>query len=111
MEPVVIHRLGVPDNSAGAGDDIEVYTMPLNKPRRGKHQHSTTTVLGNSGPGRALTWIITATEPARTVLEDLGCPPDRLLVYSKYNDPTPASRFGLGSPPGLTRHASPVGNA
>ena len=96
----VIHRLGVPDNSAGAGDDIEVYTMPLNKPRRGKHQHSTTTVLGNSGSGRALTWIITATEPARTVLEDLGCPPDRLLVYSKYNDPTPASRFAWGAPQG-----------
>jgi hypothetical protein len=96
----VIHRLGVPDNSAGAGDDIEVYTVPLNKPRRGKHQHSTTTVLGNSGPGRALTWIITATEPARTVLNDLGCPPDRLLIYSRYNDRTPASRFAWGAPQG-----------
>jgi hypothetical protein len=96
----VIHRLGVPDNSAGAGDDIEVYTVPLNKPRRGKHQYSTTTILGNSGPGRALTWIIAATEPARTVLEDLGCPPDRLLIYSRYNVRIPASRFAWGAPQG-----------
>jgi hypothetical protein len=105
----VIHRLGVPDNSAGAGDDIEVYTVPLNKPRRGKHQHSTTTVLGNSGSGRALTWIMTATEPARTVLKHSGCPSDRLLIYSKYNGQTPASRFGRGAPVGVRVTRPPWG--
>jgi hypothetical protein len=105
----VIHRLVVPDNSAGAGDDIAVYTVPLNKPRRGNHQHSTTTVLGNSGPGRALTWIITATEPARTVLNDSGRPSDRLLIYTKYNGHTPASRFGRGAPVGVRVTRPPWG--
>jgi hypothetical protein len=94
----VIDRLAMPDNSVGAGDDVEVYTVALNKPRRGKHQHSTTTILGNSDPGRALTWIIAATEPARTVLDDSECPTDRLLIYGRHHRYTPGSRFCLGIP-------------
>lgn len=106
----VIHRLAVPDNSAGAGDEIEVYTVPLHKPRRGERQHSTTTILGNSDAGRALTWIITATEPARAVLEDLGCPPDRLLIYSRYNIRVPTSRFAWGAPQGARITRPPWGS-
>lgn len=94
----VIDRLAVPDNSTGAADDVEVYTVSLNKPRRGSRQHSTTTVLGDSGPGRALTWLIAATEPARTVLEDSGCATDRLLIYGRHNNYAPQRRFTLGIP-------------
>lgn len=107
----VIDRLGVPDNSAGAGDEIDVYTFPLNKPRRGKYQHSTTTILGNSDTGRALTWIIAATEPARAVLEDLGSPLDRLLIYSRYNIRIPTSRFAWGAPQGARVTRPPWGSS
>lgn len=105
----VIHRLGVPDNSAGAGDDIDVYTVLLNKPRRGTHQHSTTTVLGNTGLGRALKWITAATEPARTVLENPELQPGRLLLYSNFNERTRGSRFSWGAPHGKNTKCPPWG--
>lgn len=80
----VIDRLRVPDTSAGAGDDEVLYTVELHKPRRGpKHQYSTTTELGTSDVGRALGWIIGATDPARAALAAVGFPTDRLVVYRK----------------------------
>ncbi|OBJ45600.1 hypothetical protein A5630_01155 [Mycolicibacterium mucogenicum] len=105
----VIHRLGLPDDSAGAGDDVDVYTVPLNKPRRGIHQHSTTTVLGNTGLGRALKWITAATDPARTVLARSEHPPERLLLYSNFNERTRGSRFSWGAPTGKNTKCPPWG--
>lgn len=94
----VIDRLVVPDNSIGAGEDVGVYSVMLNKPRRGYRQHSTTTVLANSDAGRALTWIINATEPARAALAHSGHPTDRLLITDRWMRYSPQSRFRMGIP-------------
>lgn len=94
----VIHRLVLPDNSVGAGEDARVYTVTLYKPRRGVQQYSTTTVLSTSDVGRALTWIISATEPARAVLQHQGNPTDRLIVYGNRTNYSPQARFRFGVP-------------
>lgn len=93
----VIDRMKLPDNSIGAGDVTDVYTVELHKPRRGTKQHSTTTVLGSSDAGRALTWILGITEPAREVLgqDDTA---NRLLIYSKVKNYSDDSRFAYGIP-------------
>jgi hypothetical protein len=95
----VIERLTQPDNSVGAGDGVTVYSVILNKPRRGHRQHSTTTVLANSDVGRALTWIINATEPARAALSHAGYPTDRLLIADRWSHySSPQTRFQIGIP-------------
>lgn len=94
----VIDRLTLPDNSIGAGDDIGVYTVLLDKPRRGYLRHSTTTVLANSDVGRTLTWIISATEPARAALAQMGQPSDRLIIYGCWHQYSAGARFRFGIP-------------
>lgn len=104
----VIERLVLPDNSVGAGEDSEVLTVRLDKPRRGANRHSTTTVIVESeaDTGRALRWIMDATDPARDVLAAVGEPTDQLLVYGRWKGYTASSRFALGVPKGTVRAAS-----
>ena len=103
--PSVIDRLTVPEFTVGAGEEVEVMTIRLDKPRRGGHRHSTTTEVVEPGAdtGRAVRWIIDATDPARDVLAAIGKPTDRLLVYGRWNGYTAATRFAVGPPTGTVR--------
>lgn len=94
----VIDRLTLPENSIGAGEDVGVFSVQIHKPRQGSRQHSTSNVLSNSDLGRALTWIIAATEPARAVLEQAGAPSQRLIVYGRWFDYRPDDRYLQGIP-------------
>lgn len=94
----VIDRMTLPDNSIGAGDDIGVYSLTVNKPRRGYYQNSTSTVLAISDVGRALTWIMSATEPARAALAHIGQSTDRLIVFGRWVGYSADARFRFGIP-------------
>jgi hypothetical protein len=92
----VIDKLDLPDNSVGAGDAIGILNVTLHKPRRARLQHSSTTELATNDVGRALDWIVTATEPAREALQQSDKSTDRLLVYDNWG--LKAKRFNLGIP-------------
>ena len=106
----VIHRLGVPDNSAGAGDDIEVYTMPLKTPQ------GETPTFNDDRPRQQ--WLRPGTDldhhSHRTRTDGargFGMPTRPAPRLQQVQRPDTRVALRLGSPPGLTRHASPVGNA
>lgn len=108
--PSVTQEMAVPDTTAGAGEDVDVFTMRIDKPRRGPHRHSTSTfiVAPSSEAGRAIKWVLDATDPARYVLASIGQPTDRLIVYGRYKGYTADDRFALGPPSiGSVRSRSP----
>lgn len=98
--PSVAQEMAIPDTTAGAGEDVDVFTMRIDKPRRGPHRHSTSTfiVAPTSETGRAIKWVRDATDPARDVLALIGQPTDRLIVYGRYKGYTADNRFALGFP-------------
>ncbi|RIR15174.1 hypothetical protein D2E27_06610 [Mycobacteroides abscessus] len=102
--PSVTQEMAVPDTTAGAGEDVDVFTMRIDKPRRGPHRHSTNTfiVAPTSEAGRAIKWVRDATDPARDVLASIGQPTDRLIVYGRYKGYTADNRFVLGFPDSST---------
>lgn len=106
--PSVVHDLTVPDNTAGVGDGIDVYTIHIDKPRRGRYRHSTSTEIVEPGAdtGRALKWVIDATTPARDVLASIDEPTDRLLIYCRHKGYTATTRFAFGAPVGTVRSKS-----
>jgi hypothetical protein len=106
--PSVVHELAIPDNVVGAAEGKDVYTIRIDKPRRGRHRHSTTTevVEPGVGTGRALKWIITATNPARDALAAIEQPTDRLIIYCRRKGYTATSRFAFGCPDGTVRGKS-----
>jgi hypothetical protein len=98
--PSVVLEMAVPDSTAGAGEDVDVFTMRIDKPRRGPHRHSTNTFVmaPNSEAGRAIRWVLDATDPARDVLASIGQATDRLIVYGLYKGYTAENRFARGYP-------------
>ncbi|MFA4081351.1 hypothetical protein [Mycobacteroides salmoniphilum] len=83
----VIHLLRVPTLDPSVGDDnIDIYPVEINKRRRPAPLRYTSNNLLDSGPdtpGRLLSQLIEATEAARTALQHLGSPTDRLLVWHR----------------------------
>lgn len=106
--PSVVDELAVPDNVAGVADGVDVFTIRIDKPRRGRYRHSTTTEVVEPGgeTGRALKWVIAATEPARDVLASIDEPTDRLLIYARHKGYTADDRFAFGTPNGTVRRLS-----
>jgi hypothetical protein len=79
----VVHQLTVPDSAATAADEVDAYRTPTDKPRRGRTGRHKTDILVDDGPnsvGRAMRWIVEATEPARRYLAASGTPTSRLLL-------------------------------
>lgn len=96
----VIERMPLPDNSVGAGEATPIYSVTVYKPRQGPNrQHSTSTEPATDGAGRALSWLISATEPARAALARFDAPADRLLIYGRWNGPSVTHlQLGFGIP-------------
>lgn len=106
--PSVVHELVVPDNVVGVADGKDVYTIDIDKPRRGRRRHSTSTEVVEPGAdtARALKWVIDATDPARDVLAAAGEPSERLLIYCRRKGYTANDRFAFGCPTGTVRGKS-----
>ena len=81
----VLHLMRIPEQHApAAADSVDVYTVHIDKPRRPVRLRHTSANLLDSGPGspgRLLSRVVEATEPARATLAMLARPSDRLLVY------------------------------
>lgn len=104
----VIRRMTAPDDQAGRGDDFDIYTLDLVKPRRGRQAHMSNNLVddGPNSPGRTIQRILNATQPARLILARQGLPADRLILWR-----APAHRRLdmpiLGGTPGInTLHKS-----
>lgn len=106
--PSVVDEVTVPDNVAGVADGIDVFTVRIDKPRRGRYRHSTSTEVVEAGAdtGRALKWVIDATSPARDMLASIDEPTDRLIIYARHKGYTATSRFAFGTPNGTVRRLS-----
>ena len=68
----------------GSGSGAPVYSVQLEKRRRHPpHRYETRSLVddGPRSPGRLLTRVLAATEPARALHRDQGQPTDRLLVF------------------------------
>ncbi|MCO1575147.1 hypothetical protein M8C13_05160 [Crossiella sp. SN42] len=98
----VITRATVPSTAASAGEEVTIYTQDLFKPRRGRERHMTNNLVddGQDGPGRTMTRIINATEPARLRLARHGEPTNRLLIWLNRRYATVRGRaaFRVGPP-------------
>lgn len=101
----VLHRMRIPEQDPAVADDVDVFTVHLDKPRRPVRLRHTSTNLLDNGPssaGRLLRHVIEATDPAREALAVLGRPTDRLLVYRTACPSRRGQEFAFGIAKSLT---------
>jgi hypothetical protein len=98
----VIKRMKTPSDHAGAGeDDLAIYTVDLDKPRRGRRRHMTNNLVdsGANSQGHTLGMVLSATAPARWALTEQGFPADGLILFLKDSlDGRGPGAFGVGFP-------------
>jgi hypothetical protein len=101
----VVHRMRVPEHDPAVADDVDVYTVHLDKPRRPVRLRHTSANLVDNGPGspgRLVRHVIEATEPARETLAVLGRPTEQLLVYRTACPSRRGQEFAFGIAKSLT---------
>jgi hypothetical protein len=101
-----VSELRVPQIMSEPGEGSQViYRMELEKRRRYepyRYESRNLTDWGPRSPGRLITQALAATAPARAILEGLGAPTDRLIVWRKTRSPItgdPATHFRSGFGP------------
>lgn len=97
----VLNAMTVPTANPAIADDLDVHTVEIRKPRRPVRSRYTTNNLIDNGadsPGRLLSQVIEATDPARYTLTLQGRPTDRLLVCRLNRARHDGSAFLLGIP-------------
>jgi hypothetical protein len=98
----VLDAMTVPDDMPGAGEDgLDIYRVPILKPRRPASSRHSSANLADAGPGtsgRLIRHAAEATEPARITLARLGQPTSRLLVSRRDQPHGQPGMFCLGAP-------------
>ncbi|MBF6302845.1 hypothetical protein IU459_35770 [Nocardia amamiensis] len=97
----VLDAMTVPTTNTAIADDLDIHTVEIRKPRRPVRSRYTTNNLidhGEGSPGRLLSQVIEATDPARYTLALQGRPTDRLLVCRLNRGWRDGSAFQLGIP-------------
>ncbi|CAG7588073.1 hypothetical protein HGB39_18475 [Rhodococcus opacus] len=105
MEQVRVASDADPGARPAVADNVDVFTVHLDKPRRPVRLRHTSTNLVDNDPGsagRLLRQVIEATEPARETLAVRGRPTDRLLVYRTACPSRCGQEFGFGIAKSLT---------
>jgi hypothetical protein len=95
----VMHRMRIPEHDPAAGDDVDIYMVEINKPRRPVRLRYTTNNLLDAGPGspgRLMSQVIEATELTRRSLGLQGRHTDRLLAWRRAHSPGGHDLFGTG---------------
>jgi hypothetical protein len=98
----VLDAMTVPDDMPGAGEDgLDIYRLPILKPRRPARSRYSSANLVDAGPGtsgRLIRQAGEATESARITLAGLGQPTSRLLVARRDQLHGQQDMFCLGVP-------------
>jgi hypothetical protein len=98
----VLDAMTVPDDMPGAGEEgLDIYRVPILKPRRPARSRHSSANLVDAGPGtsgRLIRQVAEATEPARITLAGLGQPTSRLLVSRRDQIHGQQDMFCVGVP-------------